>query len=227
MGHTKRSVGFLIEDYYEEWEKGFIESDIERFCRNRLGTTETNIIVSDQALAEQDFMDLIEQYRPTQDQPEGCLFVVPTLRHIVETDCLLQKIIDDSIAVIPLDCFPDGNGSIEPFLLVKVALEIHRELSRKYDQLMRIRLDKRERYYNKKKEVDAQKARYKEYIRPYILEIISPINCSFGALAASLERTKARTPKKGDWESETVRRIIYSDDILKQKYQEMKEAHFE
>lgn len=156
MGHTKRSVGFLIEDYYEDWEVDFSTKEVERFCRDRLGTTETNVIVSDHVLAEQDFMDLIDENQPTNEQQEGCLFVVPSLKHIVESDCLLQKIIDFSIAVIPIDFFPDDANPIEPFLLVRKALEIHREISRKYDKLMGNRFDKRERYYSRKKEKDAK-----------------------------------------------------------------------
>ncbi|GGF73562.1 hypothetical protein GCM10011332_29510 [Terasakiella brassicae] len=231
MKNDFKAVGFLLENLFDSWDVEHQCGMLEDFCRYRLGSNDTDVILSDEACAFADFTDLIEQYRPNASNPNGCIFVVPTLDHVKCDTHILQAIIQNSIAVVPIDQFGDGNARIEANLLIQEALKAHRSLYSSFEKKMGLRREKTAKEIEARRKRADKEARHRELIKPCLLHEIQKGNLSFYSIAEVFnnanEECETDQPfptfsDKSKWHSETIKRIIFKDDELKDEYQKRK-----
>lgn len=235
MKNDYKAVGFLLENLFDSWDVEHQCGMLEDFCRYRLGTRDTDVILSDEACAFADFSDLIEQYRPKPSNPNGCIFVVPTLDHVKCDPHILQAIIHNSIAVVPINQFNDGNARIEPNVLVQEALKAHRSLYSSFEKKMGLRREKTAKEIAARRDRADKEARHRDLIKPFLMKEISKGNLSYSKIAElfNLENANSKREqviptfsKNSKWHGETIKRLIHKDEELKKAYKEVENSRF-
>ncbi|WP_135080551.1 hypothetical protein [Terasakiella sp. SH-1] len=233
MKNDFKAVGFLLENLFESWDVKHQCRMLEDFCRYRLGSRGIDVILSDEAYAFDDFTDLIEQYRPNASNPNGCIFVVPTLDHVKCDTHILQAIIQNSIAVVPIDQFKDEDRHIEPNALVQEALKAHRSLYSSFEKKMGLRRKRTEKEVAARQDRADKEARHRDLIKPFLMQEISKGNLSYSKIADvfNLENANGKREqviptfsKNSKWHGETIKRLIHKDEELKKAYKTMESS---
>ncbi|NVJ93207.1 MAG: hypothetical protein HWE34_16200 [Methylocystaceae bacterium] len=165
MGFNKnQTIGYYRQELLRFADITFFEEEINNLSRSIIGEEPTNVYVEEQTESHDIFDELVTRYKNT-----GTLIIVPSLEHVKASVIMLKRIINQSLAVIPIDeCSTDQ--SMELGDVVKLALKTHRNLYSAYQAHKRRQETERTKAAHSKKRREAD--RFAAHITPIMEELI-------------------------------------------------------